>query len=102
MLAERELMTLMNEAGLGSVDVETRGLERPLEPWLQQSATPPDAAERIRRSLGSELSADGDPTGLAPREREGELWFTQTFAACVAVRRPAPSSPNVSTSQIRT
>ena len=83
----------MTEAGLAPGEVETRAVQRPLAPWLEQSATPPDVAERIRRSLRSELSAGGEPTGFAPREREGELWFTQTFAACVAVRRPAPAMP---------
>jgi ubiquinone/menaquinone biosynthesis C-methylase UbiE len=95
MLAERELVDLMTEAGLALVNVETRGAQRPLAPWLAQSATPPDVAERIRRSLRSELSTGADPTGFAPREceREGELWFNQTFAACVAVRRPVPPTP---------
>jgi SAM-dependent methyltransferase len=86
MIAEGELVGMMTEAGLAPLDVQTRALPRPLAPWLTQAATPPDAADEIRRSLLSELSANSNPTGFAPLEREGELWFTQTFAACVGVR----------------
>jgi ubiquinone/menaquinone biosynthesis C-methylase UbiE len=94
MLAKHELVGMMTEAGLVRGKIETRALERPLAPWLGQSATSPDVAERIRRALRSELTAGSDPTGFAPREREGELWFTQTFAACVVARRPAASMPD--------
>ena len=37
MLAAIEIQALMTEAGLESVDVATRPLERPLAPWLEQA-----------------------------------------------------------------
>jgi ubiquinone/menaquinone biosynthesis C-methylase UbiE len=87
MLAEPELVDLMAGAGLEPVAVTTRALERPLAPWLDQSATARDVADRIRGSLHAELDGDdGALTGFAPQERDGELWFTQTFAACIAAR----------------
>ncbi|MGI8714074.1 MAG: class I SAM-dependent methyltransferase [Solirubrobacteraceae bacterium] len=83
MLARGELVELLGAAGLQPVDVSTRALRRPLEPWLDQAATGDDAAAEIRRTLRSEL-AGGEPTGFAPTEIDGRLMFTQTFAACIS------------------
>lgn len=89
MLSATELQTLLTDAGLEVVDVTTRALERPLKPWLEQTETPLKTAAEIERALNAELDL-GEPatTGFEPRIAHGELWFTQTFAACVA-RRPA-------------
>lgn len=87
MLSADELAGLLVAAGLTLVDVTVRSLERPLAPWLDQTATSPGTAQAIRDALSAELTG-GPVTGFAPREVDGELVFTQTFAACVA-RSPA-------------
>ncbi|TDB97531.1 methyltransferase domain-containing protein [Actinomadura sp. 7K534] len=51
---------------------------RPLDPWLEFSETPDDAAARIRRELADEL-AGGPPTGMRPSEVDGVLHFTHTY-----------------------
>jgi hypothetical protein len=88
MLAAIEMQALLSEAGLGSIDVATRPLERPLTPWLEQAQTPTEPAETIRAALRGDL--DGDtPTGFRPRagdDGDGDVWFTQTFGSAIAVK----------------
>lgn len=83
MLTAREIADLLHERGLTVGHIERRQRERPLQPWLDQARTPPDAADEVRERLRDEL-AGGPPSGFAPRQREGELHFTQTFAAVTA------------------
>jgi ubiquinone/menaquinone biosynthesis C-methylase UbiE len=85
MLSATELAALLTDAGLEITDVTTRELERPLKPWLDQTQTPLKTAAEIERALNAELEL-GEPatTGFQPRIAHGELWFTQTFTACVA------------------
>jgi SAM-dependent methyltransferase len=66
----------------GTDDVATRTTERPLEPWLAQTATPPEAADAIRARLDAEI-AGGAPTGFRPRRDGHELLFAQTLASCL-------------------
>jgi SAM-dependent methyltransferase len=88
MLAAVELQALLTEAGLEAVDVATRRLERPLQPWLDQAQTPAQAAGEVRAALEADLSGER-PTGFRPRAADdGDLWFTQTFASAIA-NRPA-------------
>lgn len=75
--------------GLGQIAVQSRTIERPVEPWLTQSATSAEVADAIRQELRDEL-AGGPQTGLAPHEQDGELRFRQTWA-CVQGVKPARS-----------
>ena len=68
---------------VGSTDVEFRDVERTLGPWLEQTATPPDARAEIREALEAEL-AGGPLTGFRPREVEGQLGFLHTAASIIA------------------
>jgi ubiquinone/menaquinone biosynthesis C-methylase UbiE len=86
MLAASEVEALLGDAGLESIDVAVRPLERPLEVWLEQARTD----EAVREEIRTELRADVDGeavTGFRPRPgADGELWFTQTFASAIATR----------------
>ncbi|GAA1160002.1 class I SAM-dependent methyltransferase [Ornithinicoccus hortensis] len=64
---------------------EQRQLVRPLEPWLEQSVTPPARAQQVRDRLAAEIDG-GEPTGTQPERREDGLWFRQTWEATLAVR----------------
>ena len=86
MLAATELDELLRAAGLTAIDAETRPVLRPLEPWLTQAAPPRAAADEVRTRLQTELAGTAPPSGFAPQERDGALWFTQTFCSVVAVR----------------
>jgi SAM-dependent methyltransferase len=66
----------------GTEDVVTRTTERPLDPWLAQTATPPAAADAIRARLDAEI-AGGAATGFRPRRDGDELLFAQTVASCL-------------------
>jgi SAM-dependent methyltransferase len=72
----------------GTDDMATRSIERPLEPWLEQTATAPEAAAEIRAALAAELHG-GPETGLHPREADGELRFVHTMASAIARGTPA-------------
>ena len=86
MLAATELTDLLRSAGLTAIETESRPVVRPLEPWLAQAAPPPEAADEIRTRLRAELAGTAAASGFAPQERDGALWFTQTFCSLVAVR----------------
>jgi ubiquinone/menaquinone biosynthesis C-methylase UbiE len=83
MLTPDELRSLVGASGVSEPRIELRSMERPVEPWLAQTATPPAVADEIRARLTDELDG-GTPTGFAPRFVDGELWFRQTFASCLA------------------
>lgn len=59
-------------------------LDRPLEPWLEQSRTPEPAADAVRAALTDELDG-GAPTGMRPHRVDGQLWFHQTWEVTVAL-----------------
>jgi ubiquinone/menaquinone biosynthesis C-methylase UbiE len=64
-------------------DVEVRDVDRPLDPWLDQTQPAPEAAAEIRAALDAELHG-GPPTGFRPSERDGELRFVHTMASLIA------------------
>lgn len=82
MLSAGELAAAVAAAGCRDVTVESRLLMRPLSRWLEQAGAPAEVGEAIRARLTDEL-AGGPVTGLAPRHRQGELWFAQRFASCL-------------------
>ena len=73
----------LEQRGAEVVTAELRTFDRPLEPWLAQSVTPPDLAEQVRSLLRTELDG-GEPTGMRPHLQDGELWFRQTWETTVA------------------
>ena len=86
MLAASEIEALLGEAGVHSIDVAIRPLERPLGPWLEQTQTDEAVRDEIRDALRADV-VGGAVTGFRPRAGEdGELWFVQTFAAAIASR----------------
>ncbi len=78
--------TWLEQHGLEATRVEQKVIDRPLEPWLEQSVTPADRAGAVRALLRAELDG-GDVTGMRPHLEDGELWFHQTWETTVA-RRP--------------
>jgi SAM-dependent methyltransferase len=77
------LLTLDELAALVDTDdIEVRDVERPLDPWLEQTKTPTQAADEIRAALRAELRG-GEPTGFRPRERDGELHFIHSMASAI-------------------
>ncbi|HEY1566282.1 MAG TPA: methyltransferase domain-containing protein [Solirubrobacteraceae bacterium] len=87
-LAAIEMQALLTEAGLESVDVATRPLERALDPWLDQAQTPEGARDGIRAALRADADGEGDrarATGFRPRtDGNGALWFVHTFGSAIA------------------
>lgn len=75
----------LEEAGLRVTQVQTRTVLRPVDQWLRQALTGPEASAQVRRRLVAEL-AGGEVTGLRPSRRDGEIWFRQTWEAALAVR----------------
>jgi ubiquinone/menaquinone biosynthesis C-methylase UbiE len=86
MLSAAVLVALLGELGLADVTIETREIDRPLAPWLEQASVAPDVADAIRRELREEL-AGGTPSGFQPYERDGELRFVQRWG-CALARKP--------------
>jgi hypothetical protein len=86
MLAATEFQALLTEAGLEAVDVATRPLDRPLQPWLEHAQTSAESAGAIRGALEGDLAGERR-TGFRPRAGEdGEMWFVQTFGSAIAAK----------------
>lgn len=85
MLRGAELEGRLAGLGVGAMVLTSRAVERPLAPWLAQTATPPSAESRIVGEFEAEL-AGGPVSGLAPRRVDGELHFTQRFASVIGVK----------------
>lgn len=80
-----ELTNRLAAVGLTDIDVEIRGVERSLEPWLAQT----EVSDRMAASIIAELLAEidrGPATGFRPFDRDGELGFVQTLASVTAVK----------------
>jgi ubiquinone/menaquinone biosynthesis C-methylase UbiE len=86
LLSRTELIALLDELGFGEIAVETRDVERPLQPWLDQANVAGDVAEAIRRELREEI-AGGEPSGFRPYERGAELCFVQRWGCALARKR---------------
>jgi ubiquinone/menaquinone biosynthesis C-methylase UbiE len=83
LLTADQIGELLAEAGAEEKRRESFEVVRPVGQWLEQSRTPPDAAERIRAELTAEL-AGGPPTGLRPELVGGELSFTHSHVFLAA------------------
>jgi hypothetical protein len=84
-LTQNELLDMITAAGLTATSVESRQIERPLAPWLEQTATDAAVRTEIEHRLAIELEG-GEPTGFQPRRDDGTLLFTQAFASVVATK----------------
>lgn len=73
----------LRSRGLDVQTVAEREIDRPVEPWLRQSVTGPDAASAVRGAFEADL-AGGKTTGLEPHRVDGELWFHQRWEVTVA------------------
>jgi SAM-dependent methyltransferase len=73
--------------GLEVVAFDAHPVQRPVGPWLEQAQTPAGPAADIESELLAEARRGGTPTGMSPELRDGELWFTQTFASLIAQAR---------------
>ncbi|MDL4819049.1 class I SAM-dependent methyltransferase [Actinomadura opuntiae] len=78
LLTGARIAGLVTEAGAEVKRSQRIDFTRPLEPWLELSRTPADAAARIRRELEDEL-AGGTATGMRPSRVDGELHFTHSY-----------------------
>jgi ubiquinone/menaquinone biosynthesis C-methylase UbiE len=76
----------LRDAGLDVVDIAEHDLDRPVQPWLEQSVTDAEPAAQVRAAFEADLDG-GETTGLRPHRVDGELWFHQTWEVTVA-RKP--------------
>ena len=86
MPVEGRVATWLVQRGCQVDRVEQKEIDRPLQPWLEQSVTPDEQAGAVRSMLRAEL-AGGRPTGMQPHVEEGALWFQQTWETTVARRQ---------------
>ncbi|MFI0373308.1 class I SAM-dependent methyltransferase [Actinomadura sp. 1N219] len=77
-LTESQIAELVTAAGAEVKRAERFDHVRPLDPWLELSQTPDDAAAQIRRELEDEL-AGGPATGMRPSKPDGVLHFTHSY-----------------------
>lgn len=75
----------LQACGLEVETVAEREIDRPVEPWLEQSVTDTDAAGQVRAAFEADL-AGGDTTGMRPHRVDGQLWFHQLWEVTVAHR----------------
>jgi SAM-dependent methyltransferase len=76
----------LQDRGLAVDTVAEHEIDRPVEPWLEQSVTEPEAAALVRAAFAADLDG-GETTGLRPHRVDGELWFHQLWEVTVA-RKP--------------
>ena len=76
----------LRDHGLTVGTVAEHEIDRPVEPWLEQSVTEPGAADLVRAAFAADADG-GQTTGLRPHRVDGELWFHQLWEVTVA-RKP--------------
>jgi len=76
----------LRSRGLDVQSVAERVIDRPVEPWLQQSLTGARAASAVRAAFEADIAGQ-QTTGLDPHRVGGQLWFHQRWEVTVA-RRP--------------
>lgn len=77
-LTEARIAELVAAAGAEVKRTDRFDYVRPLDPWLELSQTPAEAAAQIRRELEEEL-AGGPATGMRPSMVDGVLHFTHAY-----------------------
>ncbi|MFG1850986.1 class I SAM-dependent methyltransferase [Actinomadura geliboluensis] len=77
-LTEARIAELVAAAGAEVKRTDRFDYVRPLDPWLEFSQTPAEAAAQIRRELEEEL-AGGPATGMRPSMVDGVLHFTHAY-----------------------
>lgn len=77
-LTPAELRQLVESFGAEVVHASSRQNVLKGERWLDQTATPPSAADRIRAAWRAEL-AGGSPTGMRPMDVNGEIEFVHDW-----------------------
>jgi ubiquinone/menaquinone biosynthesis C-methylase UbiE len=82
-LTAAELASLIEAAGTEIRAIDTRSVERPLLPWLAQTAAGDEVIATIEGELRAELDG-ARPTGMRPRIEGGAVHFTQRFVAITA------------------
>jgi ubiquinone/menaquinone biosynthesis C-methylase UbiE len=86
MLCARSLVEMLGQLGAVETAIEVRAIDRQLQPWLEQAKVSDETRRQLRAELSREL-AGGEPSGLQPHERDGELFFVQHWASLIA-RKP--------------
>jgi ubiquinone/menaquinone biosynthesis C-methylase UbiE len=85
MLLAGVLPERVEQAGMRVTAHEVVNVQRPVGQWLRQALTEADAAAEVIDRFERELTG-GEPTGLRPSRRDGELWFEQTWETTIAVK----------------
>lgn len=80
-----DIRSWLEQRGGAVTQVEQKTIDRPLEPWLEQSVTADEPANLVRERLRAEVDG-GAPTGMRPHLVDGALWFHQTWETTVAHR----------------
>jgi ubiquinone/menaquinone biosynthesis C-methylase UbiE len=83
LLTPAGLQEAIAATGADVAALDVRSMRRPLAPWLEQTDADAAVVARIEDALRAELRG-GPATGLQPSERDGALWFVQTFASVTA------------------
>jgi SAM-dependent methyltransferase len=84
-LSAEELRATIEGAELTVDHFVERDQPLPLQRWLAQTGPPEEVCAQLRAELEAEL-AGGEPTGMRPQQRDGELYFTQRWAIASARR----------------
>ena len=81
------LLALVQAAGLEISLSDRFAAHRPLDDWMDLTATPLDTRVAIAEELRQELD-DGSPTGMHPFQEDGQLMFRHIWIMLVA-KKPA-------------
>jgi SAM-dependent methyltransferase len=88
-LSEKQMIELLEEAGVAVEKIEIRDIEVDFQRWVQMTVTEPATVETIRKALLDDID-EGSQTGMRPFLKNEQLKFLQVWTVMYGTKISRP------------